>query len=118
MKIREFARLTGLSAHTLRYYERINLLQVDRDASGHRAYTKQDVKWARCIRRLKDADMPLKDIQEFASLRHHCCGPECQRLQVLEKHRERLEELRKEILEHIDLIDEEVERFKEWNKFE
>lgn len=116
MKIREFSKRTGLSAHTLRYYEQINLLHVERDASGHRAYLPQDVKWVRCIKRLKESDMPLKDIQQFASLRHHCGGPECQRLQILERHRARLEELHKEILEHIDMIDEEIDTYKKWNK--
>lgn len=116
MKIREFSKLTGLSPHTLRYYEQINLLHIERDASGHRAYSLRDVKWARCIRRLKESNMPLKDIQQFASLRHRCDGPDCQRLKVLEKHKLRLEELHQEILEHIDLISEEIDLFKKWNK--
>ena len=116
MKISEFSKRTGMSAHTLRYYERINLLQVERDAGGRRSYSLRDVKWARCVRRLKETGMPLKDIQEFAALRHHCCGPECRRLKVLEKHRARLDELHKEILEHIAMIDEEITTFKEWNK--
>lgn len=116
MKIREFSRRTGLSTHTLRYYEQLDLLHVERDASGHRAYSAQDVKWARCIKRLKQADMPLKDIQQFAALRHQCGGPECRRLQILEKHKSRLEELHEEILEHIALIDDEIEMYKKWNK--
>ena len=108
--------MTGMSAHTLRYYERIGLLQVERDVSGHRFYTASDVKWARCVRRLKESGMPLQDILIFASLRHHCCGPECARLKVLEKHKARLEALHAEILEHIDMIDGEIETFKSWNR--
>ncbi|WP_027185522.1 MerR family transcriptional regulator [Desulfovibrio inopinatus] len=115
MKIREFSQRTGLSTHTLRYYEQLNLLQIERDASGHRAYSSQDVKWARCIRRLKEANMPLKDIQQFASLRHHCGGPDCQRLKILNAHKARLEELHAEILEHIEMINEEIDMYKEWN---
>ncbi len=116
MKIQEFSQCTGLSAHTLRYYEQIHLLHIERDASGHRSYSKNDVKWVRCIRRLKDADMPLKDIQQFALLRHQCGGPTCKRLEILVNHKERLENLHAEILEHIEMINEEIDRYKDWNK--
>ncbi len=116
MKIREFSELTGLSAHTLRYYEKIGLLEVERDASGHRDYSRRNIKWARYIKRLADADMPLKEIKKFASLRHHCCGPECERLKVLEEHRARLEEMHKDILQQIEMMDEKISIFKVWNK--
>ncbi len=116
MKIREFARLTGMTEHTLRYYEKLGLLHVERDASGHRHYSHRDVRWARCVKRLKGMDMPLKDIQIFAGMRHHCCGPDCERLKVLERHKARLEELHREILEHIDLIDHEILAFKVHNE--
>ncbi len=118
MKIREFSIRTGLSAHTLRYYEKIGLIHVERDASGHRAYLPQDVKWIRCIRRLKESNMPLKDIQQFASVRHHCGGPDGLRLHVLEEHRSRLKKLHEEILGHIDMIDEEIDTFKKRNKLQ
>jgi hypothetical protein len=41
--IAEVADTTGVSAHTLRYYERIGLLDVRRQASGHRTFTENDV---------------------------------------------------------------------------
>lgn len=115
MKIQEFSKRTGLTAHTLRYYEQINLLYVERDSSGHRMYSERDIKWVRCICRLKQANMPLKDMQQFAALRHHCGGPDCQRLKILEQHKSRLEELHKEILGHIAMIDEEIDMYKKRN---
>nr|WP_293628877.1 MerR family DNA-binding transcriptional regulator [Shewanella sp. CG12_big_fil_rev_8_21_14_0_65_47_15] len=46
MNIGQFAALTGLSAHTLRYYEKIGLLQsVVRNASGHRDYAEKEAQW-------------------------------------------------------------------------
>ena len=49
MNIREFAAHTGLSAHTLRYYERVGLMgQVGRDDNGHRVYGPQvSRRWCR-----------------------------------------------------------------------
>ena len=41
--IAEVAAKTGVSAHTLRYYERIGLLDVGRQANGHRRFTEFDI---------------------------------------------------------------------------
>lgn len=50
MNIGQFAALTGLSAHTLRYYEKIGLLQsVVRNASGHRDYAEKEAQWIEFI---------------------------------------------------------------------
>ena len=55
MNIKEFSNLVGLSAHTLRYYEKIGLLKnVQRTSSGHRAYTSKDQKWIEFVVRLKE----------------------------------------------------------------
>jgi DNA-binding transcriptional MerR regulator len=115
MKIQEFSRLTGIGKHTLRYYEKIGLLQVERDASGHRYYASGDAKWVRCIKRLKDSDMPLKDIRAFASMRHQCNGPDCERLQILTRHKVRLEEELEAVRLRLAAIDEEIALFKVWN---
>src|SRR4051794_7546552 len=42
LSIAETAERTGVSAHTLRYYERIGLLSVGRDTAGQRRYTDAD----------------------------------------------------------------------------
>jgi hypothetical protein len=51
--IAEVAEKTGLSAHTLRYYERIGLLDVARHASGHRRFTERDITGVVFIGRLR-----------------------------------------------------------------
>ncbi len=44
LSIQQMVIATGLSAHTLRYYERIGLIQPGRDhSSGYRSYNEQDV---------------------------------------------------------------------------
>jgi DNA-binding transcriptional MerR regulator len=44
LTISDAARASGVSAHTLRYYERAGLLEpVDRAASGHRRYAEDDL---------------------------------------------------------------------------
>lgn len=44
MNMKAFSTLAGLSSHTLRYYEKVGLLnKIQRNSSGHRAYTAKDL---------------------------------------------------------------------------
>ena len=67
--IQEFATLTGLSADTLRFYEKEGLLAPARDGNGYRIYSARDAAWLAFILRLKETNMPLAQIKEFARLR-------------------------------------------------
>lgn len=115
MNIKKFSKETGISAHTLRYYEKIGLIDVLRDSKGHRDFSENDVKWVKCLKRLKATSMPLGEIKKFGSMRHACSGKGCSRLKVLEQHQVRLGEKRKELVRNLELIDEEIKMFKNWN---
>ena len=53
MKIGELAKRSGLSAHTIRYYERIGLLPyAHRDQSSHRDYDESILTWIEFVDRL------------------------------------------------------------------
>lgn len=92
MLIQRFAALTGLSAHTLRYYEKIGLLRpVQRDGNGHRHFTEADVEWVQFIKRLKDTGMALQDIRNYAELRAAGTGTLAQRRALLCTHAQQLE---------------------------
>lgn len=70
MDIKTISKITGLSAHTLRYYEKIGLLlNIERDSKGYRDYSEKDVVWIEFIKRLKATNMPLNEIKKFAVLR-------------------------------------------------
>ena len=56
--IQAFAALTGLSADTLRYYEKEGLLAPTRDSNGYRVYSERDAAWLAFILRLKETNMP------------------------------------------------------------
>ncbi|SDG53465.1 MerR family transcriptional regulator [Roseospirillum parvum] len=91
MKIGELAKRSGLSAHTLRYYERIGLLpQADRDAAGRRDYDASVLAWIAFLGRLKATGMPIRDRLRYAALREQGAGTEPQRRALLERHRDRV----------------------------
>ena len=86
MNIKRFAELVGVSAYTLRYYEKVGLLRnIKRDSSGHRFYTQNDVEWVRFIVRLKDTGMDLEGIKHYADLREVGDSTLQQRRQLLEQ---------------------------------
>jgi DNA-binding transcriptional MerR regulator len=91
VKIGELAKRSGLSAHTIRYYERIGLLPyADRDRSSQRDYDASIMVWIEFIGRLKTTGMPIREMLRYAALRERGTGTEAERRELLERHRERV----------------------------
>lgn len=83
--------LSGISAHTLRFYEKQGILKpVGRAGNGHRRYRQQDLLWLEFVVRLKRTGMPLAQIRQYADLRANGDPTLGARLAMLELHRERL----------------------------
>jgi DNA-binding transcriptional MerR regulator len=67
MSIGELARRSGLTTHTLRFYESAGVLRpAGRAANGHRRYRGEDVRWLEFVLRLKVTGMPLAEIRQYA----------------------------------------------------
>ncbi|MFG0584135.1 MerR family transcriptional regulator [Pseudomonas sp. zjy_9] len=87
LSIDEVARRTGLTAHTLRYYERIGLIgPVGRTASGQRRYAPSNMAWIEFLLRLRTTRMPIGKMQAFAALRGAGDPTVPARRQMLEEH--------------------------------
>ncbi len=109
MNIKQISQQTELSAHTLRYYEKIGLLLgVHRDLKGHRDYTDKDVIWIEFIKRLKATNMPLDEIKRFAELRIKGDRTIPERLKILEKHQLRVQQQMAELVAHQQKIKEKI----------
>jgi DNA-binding transcriptional MerR regulator len=92
MRIGDLAKRSGLSAHTLRYYERIGLLPyADRDRSGQRDYDVSILAWIEFLGRLKTTGMPLRHMLRYAQLAGSGDGTFSERRQMLEEHRKRVQ---------------------------
>jgi DNA-binding transcriptional MerR regulator len=80
-------QLTGLSLDTLRYYERIGLIEpVHRAVGGQRRYSEQDVEWLGILRCLRETGMPIAQMRAFAEQVRAGDAAIAQRLAVLEEH--------------------------------
>ena len=107
LSIAEAAEVTGLTTHTLRYYERDGLLlgSVDRASSGHRRYTDQDLSWIRMVTRLRSTGMPIREVRQYADLVRAGDGNEAERLQLLVAHRDRVRQQLAEVATHLEAIE-------------
>lgn len=99
-KIQTFAELSGLSAETLRYYEKLGLLQPARNAGGQRIYSDADAAWVTFLLRLKATDIPLAQICEYSQLGHAGDSTLRERYAILLAHSERLAEKQRILAEH------------------
>ena len=80
----------GVSAHTLRYYERIGLVRVDRDASGHRRYDAAGVRRLVFLTRMRTSGMPIRDLRRYVALVEAGRDTVPERLSLLTEHRDGL----------------------------
>lgn len=83
----QVAEKTGFSLDTLRYYERIGLLDdIARNSGGQRVFTEGDVAWLRILRCLRDTGMPIQRMVRYAELARGGDETVAERLEVLREH--------------------------------
>ncbi|MEW4207739.1 MerR family transcriptional regulator [Priestia megaterium] len=85
--IQQVASMTGLSTHTLRYYEKIGLIKnVQRAQTGYRQYTDVDLAWIQFLIRLRVTGMPMLKMKQFSDLRQKGDSTITARKELLEEH--------------------------------
>ena len=90
---REAADKTGFSLDTLRYYEKIGLLEdIARSSGGQRVFTDDDVAWLSILRCLRDTGMPIARMLRYAKLARGGDDTIAERLSLLEEHDRAIEE--------------------------
>ncbi|RXT56721.1 MerR family transcriptional regulator [Bosea sp. Tri-44] len=109
MKIGDLARRTGLSAHTIRYYERIGLLPyAPRDPSRQRGYDASILTWIAFLGRLRTTGMPIRDMLRYTQLRER--GPDTldERRIILEAHRTKVRAHLAELQDCLVVLDTKI----------
>lgn len=114
MKIGELSKRSGLSAHTIRYYERIGLLpRAHRDHSGHRDYDEAILTWIDFLDRMKACGMPIREMLLYAALRAQGAGTEAERRALLVRHRARVRAHVTELTACLSLLDTKIDGYAE-----
>jgi DNA-binding transcriptional MerR regulator len=114
LSIAEAARRTGVSVHTLRYYERAGLVvtPVDRTSGGRRRYQQLDLDWITICTRLRATGMPIRAIRRYAQLVSAGYGNEQERLALLEAHRDAVTAKIFELRQNLKLIDHKIDVYR------
>lgn len=112
--IKDVAERTGISQHTLRFYDKEGLLPfVKKSQSGTRLFSEEDFESLYTITCLKKSGMSIKQIQSFMAL--YARGPETlkARQDMFEAQREKVLAQMEELKEMLDVIDYKCWYFKE-----
>jgi DNA-binding transcriptional MerR regulator len=114
LSIAEAARRTGVSVHTLRYYERAGLVvtHIDRTDGGWRRYRKLDLDWIKICTKLRATGMPIRTIKRYAELVTAGAGNEDQRLALLETHRADVIARIADLQECLRLVDHKIDVYR------
>ena len=89
----EVADRTGFSLDTLRYYEKIGLLEtIARSSGGQRVFTEDDIAWLGILRCLKETGMPIAGMLRYAQLARGGDQTIAERVSLLEDHDRAIEE--------------------------
>ena len=103
MTIKEASQVTGVSADTLRYYERIGLIPpVPRNESGIRNYDEASIGWINFIKCMRGAGLPIEALIEYVALCKEGDKTEASRKAILIEQRDilqqRIESLQKTLV--------------------
>jgi DNA-binding transcriptional MerR regulator len=106
--ISQAAERSGLSIHTIRYYDKEGLLPFVDRRNGTRVFSEQDIDWIDLIRCLKQTKMSIKDLR---SLIQHCTDNDAvldKGMQILLDHRRQVEAQLEELKGSLDTINYKI----------
>lgn len=110
--ISEVAKLIGVSTHTLRYYEKENILIANRNTNGNRVYDESHITWLQFVMKLKQTQMPIAKIREYARLYLEGEHTTAARLQLLEDHRRSIQDQRENLVITEKMLENKIIAYK------
>lgn len=111
--IGEVAQLLGVSTHTLRYYEKEKIILPDRNEHRDRIYSESNLQWLKFVLKLKETQMPITKIKEYAYLYTEGEHTAINRLKLLEDHKSSIENQLKTLEETNKMLEHKITSYKE-----
>ena len=116
LTIGQLSEITSLSAHTLRYYERIGLLNdVERTESGRRYYNLSHLGWLDFVMRMRSTGMAIPEIIHYAELAEEGDSTTQTRLDLLENHQVELETQIENLQRDLQVLKDKIAYYKSLN---
>lgn len=107
--IKQASETTGLSASNIRYYEKEGLIKnLARNEVGERIFTDAEIDWILFLKKLRDMDVPIAKMREYANLREQGNPTATARKKILEEHRKIMFDKIVLINEQIKLLDDKI----------
>lgn len=111
LPIREAAAFLGVSAHTLRYYEREGLLTVPRAAGGERRYTAGELETLRFLLHLRGTGMGMAGLREYVALARQGDGTVAARRALLVRHERAVTARMEDLQADLHAIRRKIEKY-------
>jgi DNA-binding transcriptional MerR regulator len=114
LTVAQMSVATGVTAHTLRYYERAGLVRpVARSSGNQRRYSAADMEWVRFLLRLRETGMPIARMRDYAALREQGPATTEPRLRLLEAHQAGLREQIARLRAHETALVEKISTYRD-----
>ena len=113
MTINEVSKKYNVSCDTLRYYERIGVIpEVNRNSSGIRDYTEEDLRWVELALCMRNAGLSIETLVEYQRLYQEGDSTIKARLDLLTEQMDILKNQKKQIEETMDRLSYKISRYK------
>lgn len=110
--ISEVEARTGLTQHTLRWYERIGLMpHVDRSHSGQRRFSDKDLDWLAFVGKLRTTGMSVADMVRYAELVREGAHTFAERRELLERTRREVRARITELNDALSVLDYKIDLY-------
>lgn len=114
MTIKEVCEKYGISADTLRYYERVGVIpEVNRTKGGIRNYSEEDIKWVENAICMRNAGVPVEMLIDYVRLFREGNATLQARCDLLVEARQAIQEQMDKLQETADFLDYKISRYDE-----
>jgi MerR family transcriptional regulator, aldehyde-responsive regulator len=114
MLIAEVSGKYDLSQDTLRYYERVGLIPpVNRNRSGHRDYSEEDLRWVEFIKCMRGVGLPVEVLIEYVGLFQQGDDSMYGRKELLVEQRNQLAGRMEEMKKVLNRLDDKIARYEQ-----
>ncbi|MEH7503893.1 MerR family transcriptional regulator [Neobacillus drentensis] len=115
-QISEIAKLLGITPHTLRYYEKEKIIFPARNENGDRVYDETHLTWMKFVMKLKQTQMPIAQIREYAELVRQGETTAQARINLLEEHRSSIQNQINNLLSTEKMLDKKIIGYRDYIK--